>query len=116
MVERRKSKRIEMQSTIKMKRLDGGEVEEVAIEIMDVSQTGIGFFCDEPLMLGAFYESELTIWTKETLHVLLEIVRAEKLEDCFCYGATFIGMSEVDAYRIEVYQMMQDGAEELEEQ
>ncbi len=104
MEERRKSKRTTMQSKLMMKRLDGTEMEEVAIDIIDVSKSGIGFICAEPLTIGAVYESFLTIWTKEVLHAFLQIVRIELSEKKFVYGATFVGMPEMDATRIEVYQ------------
>ncbi len=54
--------------------------------------------------MGAVYEAFLTIWTKEVLHVFLEIVRVENRQNgMFEYGAIFIGMSEMDASRIETY-------------
>ncbi len=104
MEERRKSKRTNMQSKLIMKRLDEMGSEEVAIEVIDVSKSGIGFTCAEPLMIGAVYESFLTIWTKEVLHAFVQIVRIELSEKQFIYGASFVGMPESDASRIEVYQ------------
>lgn len=104
MEERRKSKRTSMPSKILMKRLDGSEKEEVAIDIVDISKSGIGFTCKEALTIGAVYESFLTIWTKEVLHAFLQIVRIELNNNEFSYGAVFIGMPEMDASRIEVYQ------------
>lgn len=102
--ERRKSKRMELNSTLVMKRLDDGSEEEIAISIDDVSKTGVGFHCDIPLMIGTVYESYLQIWTKEVLHAFLEIVRIEKKEGTFQYGAIFIGMPEMDMSRIAVYE------------
>lgn len=103
--ERRKSKRLQMPSKLVIKRLDdGGHDEEVDIEIVDVSKSGIGFTCKSPLLIGAVYESFLTIWTKEVLHAFLQIVRIELSEDRYVYGASFVGMPEMDAARIEVYQ------------
>lgn len=104
MSERRKNKRTDLQSNLIIRRLDNGEDEEVAIEIADVSRGGIGFTCSEVLNIGAVYESYLTIWTREVLHAFLQIVRIELKGNGFSYGASFIGMPEVDASRIEVYQ------------
>ncbi len=106
--ERRKSKRMELHSTLVMKRLDDGSEEEIAIVIDDVSKTGVGFHCDTPLMIGTVYESYLQIWTKEVLHAFLEIVRIEKREDVFHYGAIFIGMPEMDLSRIAVYEAVSE--------
>ena len=111
--ERRKSKRIELESRILIKRLDGGtDTEEVNIEIIDVSKTGVGFSCHKPLEIGAVYEAYLTIWTKEVIHAFIEIVRIIKEADTFSYGGIFIGMPEMDAARIAVYDTVQMATEE----
>lgn len=108
MEERRKSKRSELKSSLVMKRLDQ-KSEEVGIDILDVSKTGVGFNSEHKLEIGAVYESYLTIWTKEVLHAFLEIRRIEMIaEGNYNYGAIFIGMPEMDAARIEVYQMVEE--------
>ena len=104
MEERRKSVRMEMPSTLSVKRLDGTKDESVEIEIIDVSKTGVGFSCNVALEIGAVYEANLRIWTQEVLHAFLEIVRIEKRGLSFDYGAIFIGMPEMDSSRIETYQ------------
>lgn len=103
--ERRKNRRLELNSRLILKRLDQADEasEEIAIEVVDVSKTGLGFYCTIPLEIGAVYESFLTIWTKEVIHAFVEIVRIEKEEDAFKYGGIFIGMPEMDAARIEIY-------------
>ena len=110
--ERRKSKRMELDSTLVIKRLDDDSKEEISIVIDDVSKTGVGFHCDIPLMIGTVYESFLQIWTKEVLHAFLEIVRIEKKGDVFQYGAIFIGMPEMDLSRISVYETVTNLNEE----
>ncbi|MCR5511626.1 MAG: PilZ domain-containing protein [Lachnospiraceae bacterium] len=108
MEERRKSERHPMESTILIKRLDGQTAEEVTIDITDVSKTGIGFTCSEALQIGAIYETFLKIWTQETLHAFVEIVRIVKEADKkFNYGCIFIGMPEMDNSRIMVYETVQ---------
>ena len=94
-----------MSSKLVIKRLDGNSGNEVAINIADISKTGIGFECKEPLQIGEVYEAYLTIWTKEVIHAFLQIVRIELGEDGFYqYGAIFIGMPEMDISRIAIYQ------------
>ena len=44
----------------------------------------------------------------EVLHAFLRIVRIEMIDGAFHYGAVFIGMPEMDAARIEVYQTVED--------
>lgn len=108
MDERRKNKRTELESKLIIKRLDGNDHKETAIEIIDVSKSGVGFACKEALNIGAVYESYLTIWTQEVLHAFLQIVRIEMQGDGYAYGAVFIGMPEMDASRIEVYQTVSE--------
>ena len=104
MEERRKNKRIELESCLIIKRLDNAaSSEEVSFDIIDVSRTGVGFTSDKPLQIGAVYEAFLTIWTKEVLHAFIEIVRIVKEDATYSYGGIFIGMPEMDAARIEVY-------------
>ena len=108
MEERRKSRRMDLQSSLVIKRLDNDDTaREVAIEIIDVSKNGVGFNCTEVLTIGAVYEAYLTIWTKEVLHAFVEIVRIEKNGDSFIYGSIFIGMPEMDAARIAIYDTVE---------
>ena len=108
MQERRKSKRSPLQSTLVISRVDDNVTEEVAIEISDLSKGGIGFTCDEILQIGSIYESYLTIWTKEVLHAFVQIVRIEMKENGYAYGASFVGLPEMDASRIAVYQTVNE--------
>ena len=110
-IERRKKKRMDLESRLIIRRLDRNEEPaEEAIEVIDVSKTGIGFNCTVPLEIGAVYEAYLTLWTKEVIHAFIEIVRIVKEDDVFKYGAIFIGMSEMDASRIEIYGTVNDRA------
>lgn len=108
MEERRRNKRMELEGKLVVKRLDQGESGNINIEILDVSKTGVGFACTEVLELGAVYETFLTIWTKEVIHTFIEVVRGEKMENGYNYGSVFIGMPEIDAKRIEVYQTVEE--------
>ena len=108
MEERRKNRRMELSAALLMKGINGEAGEEVSIDILDVSKTGIGFVCSSPLNIGAVYEAFLTIWTKEVLDVFMEIVRIEKIgPEKYSYGAIFIGMSEMDGKSIEVYETIE---------
>ena len=110
MQERRRNQRIELEGKLLVRRMDqGGRAERVGITINDCSKTGVGFSCMEKLDMGAVYEAFLTIWTKEVLHVFLEIVRVENKQNSMLeYGAIFIGMSEMDASRIETYSTIKN--------
>lgn len=109
MEERRKSKRMDLEAKLMVNRLDSDEKREVVINISDVSRTGVGFSCSDKLDVNAVYECHLTIWTKEVIHVFLQIVRTNMdSQDLFHYGAVFIGMSEQDASRISVYEQFSE--------
>ena len=114
MQERRRNKRLELESKLVIKSLNDPSVQhEVAIDILDVSKTGVGFKCAQPLLIGTVYETFLTIWTKEVLHTFIEIVRIEKEGDIFNYGSIFVGMPGMDASRISIYDTVNT---ELEKQ
>ena len=105
MEERRRSKRSALTSKIIIKRLDEKENTEVSIDVQDLSKNGIGFTCAQTLEIGAVYESFLTIWTKEVIHAFLQIVRIEMISDKeYHYGASFVGMPDLEASRIDIYQ------------
>lgn len=108
MEERRRSIRTELQAELLMNRLGTQTEEKVIIQICDLSKRGIGFICEGQLEMGAVYECDLTIWTKEVIQVFVEIVRGEKLENGFRYGGSFVGMNDLDAYRIQVYQTVEE--------
>ncbi len=111
MEERRKKKRIELSGRLVMKRLNPAgepETQSVFIDVQDLSTQGIGFNCEHSLTLGHIYEAYLTIWTKEVLHVFIQLVRGEQMEDTMNYGAIFIGMPEGDTMRIGVYETVSD--------
>ncbi|MDE6620379.1 MAG: PilZ domain-containing protein [Lachnospiraceae bacterium] len=103
MEERRKSDRTDLQSRLLVKRIDSGKPEEVGVEVRNVSKTGIDFYCDEILDIGAVYEAYLTIWTKEVIHAFIEITRIEKVVDTYEYGGLFIGIPEIDIERTDIY-------------
>ncbi|MDC7294052.1 MULTISPECIES: PilZ domain-containing protein [unclassified Butyrivibrio] len=112
MEERRKNKRLELTGELILNQLGGnGEAKTARIDIHDCSRDGLGFNCSNQLVIGDNYEANLTIWTKEVLHVFVQIVRAVKLEDTFNYGGIFIGMPDADKMRIEVYETVKDTLE-----
>lgn len=107
MEERRRSRRTSMHSTLVMKELGGGD-KQVSIKIIDVSKSGLGFECKEELKIGEIYEAHLTIWTKEVIHAIIQVVRIELKGRRYVYGAIFMGMPDTDSARIEVYQTIED--------
>ena len=114
MEDRRKSKRLDLSGEILIKELGGSEVTNCEIHITDCSSTGLGFTTDQQLTIGNNYEAKITIWTKEVLHVIIQIVRAAKVEDKFRYGGLFIGMPDDVRKRIDVYETVEEEKAKLE--
>ncbi|MCI8797465.1 MAG: PilZ domain-containing protein [Dorea sp.] len=109
MREKRDSRRIGLTARILLKNMndDSAKAEEVEIDVLDVSKTGVGFSCRFPLAIGAVYETFLKIWTDEVIHAFLKVVRIEQSEDGnYICGTIFIGLPEMNARRIEVYDLL----------
>lgn len=108
MEERRRNVRSELKAELLLERIDKKGEEKVNIKVSDLSKSGMGFICQQPLKVGTVYECHLTIWTKEVLHVVLEIVRERKDLDGYHYGGVFIALSDADAARISIYQTFEE--------
>lgn len=111
MEERRKSKRLDLDVSVQLERLDFEGVttlKYVRVDVTDISKTGIGFKCGQVLETGTYYDAKLQIWTKEIINTVIEIVRVAEEDDSYHYGATFIGMTETDALKIEIYQIFNE--------
>lgn len=105
MSDKRRSIRTDLESKLILQRVDKvTEGKEVTIEVENLSKTGMGFISDKPLEIGAVYEGYLRIWTQEVIHAFIEVVRIEKKGDTYHCGGLFIGMPEMEACRISVYQ------------
>src|SRR5574344_2091785 len=107
-VERRKEKRTDLSVKLFMNRLDTKDKEAVPIEVLDLSKAGIGFICEKVLEKGAVYEADLKIWTGDTIHAFIEIVRVSEEVGGGIFGGLFIGMPESDWCRIRVYETYQE--------
>ena len=115
MQDRRKGFRLGLESSIVINRIDEVDNEEITIDIIDVSKTGIGFTSKQNLQMGSVYESYLKIWTKESIHAYLQITRIEQKDDLYEYGAFFVGMPEMDSARIANYGIIEQTVKEMEE-
>ena len=109
MQEKRSSRRMSLSARLLIKNMhDTSEKEEeVEIEVLDVSKTGVGFICNTPLAIGAVYEALLKIWNDDVIHAFLKVVRIEQTKDGkYMCGTIFIGLPEMNAARIEVYDLL----------
>ena len=116
MIEKRDGRRMDLSARLLIKNMndDTAKADEAVIEVLDVSKTGVGFICDVPLTIGAVYETYLKIWTEETIHAFLKVVRIEQTkEERYICGTIFIGLPEMNAARIEVYDLVNRINEEV---
>lgn len=111
MEEKRKHKRLDLDVTVELERLDKDGVTTlryVHVDITDLSRSGIGFKANQALEVGTYYDTKLTIWTKEVIDAVIEVVRYKETDDGYEYGAEFIGMTDTDALKIDIYQIFND--------
>ena len=111
MEEKRKHKRLDLDVTVHLERLDQDGVTTLKyahVDITDLSRSGIGFKSAQKLEVGTYYDTKLTIWTKEVIDAVIEIVRRSDAEDGYLYGAEFIGMTDTDALKIDIYQIFNE--------
>lgn len=111
MEEKRKHKRLDLDVTVQLERLDKDGVTTlryVHVDITDLSRSGIGFKASQELEVGTYYDTKLTIWTKEVIDAVIEIVRRDNAKEGYTYGAEFIGMTDTDALKIDIYQIFNE--------
>lgn len=117
MVEKRNSRRLDLDVTVELERIDDNQgvttLKLVHVDIVDLSQSGVGFVSKAKLDVGSYYNTKLQIWTKESIDTVIEIVRCSKTDDGYRYGAKFIGMIESDALKIDIYRLFYEYNENM---
>lgn len=111
MEEKRKHKRLDLDVSLELERLDEGGVttlKYVHVDVTDISRSGLGFVAQHKLEVGSYYDTKIQIWTKEVVDAVIEIIRCEEHENTYKYGCIFIGMTDVDALKIDIYQIFND--------
>lgn len=111
MQEKRKHKRLELDVSIELERLDEEGITTLKyshVDVVDISRSGIGFKSAQELEVDAHYNTKIQIWTKEIIEVVIKVVRMEELEEGYRYGGVFVGMTDTDALKIDIYQIFND--------
>lgn len=111
MEEKRKNKRLDLDVNVQLERLDEDGVTTlkfVHVDVTDISKSGIGFACKKKLEMNSYYDAKIQIWTKEVVDAVIQIVRSEEKPDGFHYGGVFIGMTDTDALKIDIYQIFNE--------
>lgn len=112
MEEKRKHKRLDLDVSIQLEKLEEGNftnVKYIRVNVTDISRSGIGFISEQDLKVGTYYDTRIEIWTKEVIDSVLEIVRQDPIGDGkYKYGCTFVGMTDTNALKIDIYQIFND--------
>ena len=113
MEEKRKNKRLDIGVKVEIERIDEANITTVKymeVEVTNISKTGLAFRVpDVEFEVGACFDARIQIWTKETIDTIFKVVRVNKLEnDVYEYGCIFVGMTDTDALKIEIYQLFND--------
>ena len=112
MDEKRRNKRLDLDVSVQLERLDEAGVttlKYIHVDVTDISRSGLGFKAQKELEIGTYYDTKIQIWTKEVVDAVVEIVRRDQQEDgIYKYGCVFIGMTDVDALKIDIYQIFND--------
>ena len=115
MEERRRNRRLDLKVTIQLERVEDGEIITIkyaTVDVQDISKSGIGFCSSQILEIGEMYKTKVKIWTNETIRTIVKIVRCEKSENVFEYGAQFVGMNDADELKIGIYEMINEKEDE----
>ena len=109
MDEKRSAKRLDLDVVIELSRIDDDNdvttLKMARVEVADLSRNGIGFTTKQELKIGSFYNTKIQIWTKDIIEAIIKVVRCKEEDGLYHYGATFGGMIDKDALKIDVYQM-----------
>ena len=101
MTEKRKSKRINVDMTLKISdlfRQDNVKIDklEAPIKVTNISKGGIGFESDAQLPVGYYFNTKITLGNEQSvLYTVVQIIRAEPQEDTMYYGCQFIGLAPI---------------------
>ena len=112
MEEKRKHKRLEIDVNVELERLDQDGVttlKYIHVDVSDISRSGMAFITNKELEIGSYFDTKIQIWTKEIVEAVIEVVRKSDIGDGkYKYGCTFVGMTDTDALKIDIYQIFND--------
>lgn len=112
--ERRKSKRINIDVTIQVKSVNQNNSADqptaVDVNVVDISTTGMAFKSDYQFKLDTYYDANITLENKESIQTIIEVIRAECIDDSIQYGCCFVGITLEQQFKISVYQIVAENA------
>ncbi len=108
MDERRRQKRMPVTMSLEILNLYKQDYELISdlhapIEVLNISQTGIGFRSKSILPIGYYFNASINLGSEDTLHSVIRIIRSQPDEDTIYYGCEFIGVASILSYIFEDY-------------
>ena len=79
MEEKRRNKRLDLDVSVQLERLDEDGVttlKYIHVDVTDISRSGLGFTSRQELAVGTYYDTKIQIWTKEVVDA--EIAKMEE--------------------------------------
>lgn len=83
---------------------------DVAIELTDISKSGIGFISPEDLPLNFYFNGQVILDEEKKFYGVMKIIRKFETEgDLYQYGCEFVGLADIltgclDDYEKEIEQ------------
>ncbi len=111
MEDRRKYRRMDIEVRVSMEELtvdDQPTGEKILVDVRDVSRNGLSFTCDKKLDMYACFAVEMSLWNGESMNTIVKIVRGNMVESGYEYGCIFVGLTDVDEFRIQVHEILQE--------
>lgn len=114
--EKRWSKRMEINATIKLKTIRNDKMlfepklEEFEVDVINISKGGMAFRTGEMLPLNSYYDAKVVLWTKDSFDAVIEVIRMENedIEGDTTYGCRFIGLNPAEQFKIDVYEIVHE--------
>lgn len=109
MEERRRAKRMPISLTLEVSDLykqDNVKIPNInaPIEVINISKLGIGFKTESKLPIGYYFNANINLGGRETLHCVVKIIRSQPADDKYTiYGCEFVGMAEVLSFVFDAY-------------
>ena len=110
--EHRKSKRTGMNVTIKLRTIQSdaitiGSIEEIGVDVVNISKDGMGFKTEKILAFNGLYDTEIVLSNGERFNSIIKIVRMENAGvPETLYGCHFVGINGADQFKIDVFQIL----------
>jgi hypothetical protein len=75
-----------------------------SIEVIDISKSGVGFFCKDNLPINYYFDAKIQLPNKHFLSVI-KIIRTDEVENGFRIGCEFVGLGDILSKSVDEYDL-----------